>query len=129
MPKQEAAKKRQTWLDSSHVSASIACPSLLLTSNIENTRNQPIALEGELEGVYVSILIDSGASGNFISRKFLENSENMTKKLEKPQEISLADGSIKYCNRFTRKLSIKISDFSDRILSVSPLILESMMLY
>ena len=128
MPQQETSKKREKWLDSSHVSTYIACPSLLMTSKLENTRNQPIALEGELEGVYVSILIDSGASGNFISRRFIENSENMTRKLEKPQEISLADGSIKYCNRFTKKLSIKISK-SVTVLSVSPLILESMMLY
>ena len=61
-----------------------------------NDIKQCITLEGTLCGKDVSVLIDSGSSGNFVSKKFVSSNKLVCKQLAKPDRkvVRLANGSI-----------------------------------
>ena len=57
---------------------------------------QCITLEGTLCGKDVSVLIDSGSSGNFVSKKFVNSNKLVCTQLARPDRkvVRLANGSI-----------------------------------
>jgi len=78
-----------------------------------------IKLNGIVKGRAVVILIDSGATGNFIRSSFAE--ENRFKSSDLPQQsvVTLADGSQRTTGKLIAGASIRIGSYSDKLDLVS----------
>ncbi|KAG7674175.1 hypothetical protein KSW81_006007 [Nannochloris sp. 'desiccata'] len=81
-------------------------------------------LRGSVNGQVVTILIDSGAAGNFISQDFVETFGITTKKKD-PQnwtQALMADGTAYDLDKFVHRATIKIQNYRDSVsLDVVPL--------
>ncbi len=52
-----------------------------------------LAMQGTVAGIPATILIDGGAAGNFVSKKFVENNSLQTRRGNQLTSVTLADGS------------------------------------
>ena len=92
----------------------VTCPSIV-ASVTEYNKATPLVFEGELAKVWVKILLDSGASSNFISQEFLDQHQLSMKALPRIQTIFLADGSQNTCTTKTTSIKLQIGSFQDKI--------------
>ena len=60
--------------------------------------DQPIMLNGKLSRYAVSVMIDSGASGNFVSRQLVDTCGLRTARTSKGLTVTLADGNVRPCD-------------------------------
>ena len=82
---------------------------------------QLLAFKGVLAGLPVSVLLDTGASGSFVSRRFVESSGLGT--IAVPQVyVSLADGTGHDCVRVLPKVRLKVGSYREKVsLYVTPM--------
>ena len=57
-----------------------------------------LCILGELNGIEVTFLIDSGASECFLSTTFVEKNKIKTRKIKEKLNIQLADGTVRVSN-------------------------------
>jgi hypothetical protein len=58
-----------------------------------NLTGKEIAVQGYLFGNSCKVVIDSGADGIFVSKKFLDSLENQPARIRNGGQIELADGT------------------------------------
>jgi hypothetical protein len=63
----------------------------------------------------VTILIDSGSTGNFISNQLVDLQRINTQQANRPTEVTLADGSKQLTNRIARNVNVKIKGYEEQI--------------
>ena len=81
-----------------------------------------IKLRGTLCGQPAVCLVDSGASGNFVSSSFVTAHQLPSHSLEKRQPITLADGSQQAATCFLPSADLRLASYSDGVdLVVLPL--------
>ena len=115
MPKQSKVKKWHVAIGSLPTAqTSVTCPSIV-ASVTEYNKATPLVFEEELAKVWVKILLDSGASNNFISQKFLDQHQLPMKAIPRIQIIFLADGSQKTCTTKTTSIKLQIVSSQDKI--------------
>lgn len=85
-----------------------------LIQSVEDMKYQSlIKLHATIKGVSAVVLLDSGASGNFVDQSFVEKFNIKSEPLPVANRVTLADGSIYRCNRIARDVSITIQSYSD----------------
>jgi len=60
------------------------------------------------EGVIVKVLLDSGAMGMFVDKKFIEENSFKMEKLERPLEVKNMDGTSNSCRKITHKIECNV---------------------
>lgn len=77
-------------------------------NNIEESRKQLLRINGEIDGKSVWIMIDSGATENFISESFVEK-HKMNYQIVKNLPVQLADGHHKTINRMVKIQKLQLN--------------------
>jgi hypothetical protein len=81
-----------------------------------------LTVDGTIEGRRAHILIDSGASVDFVSENFVQRQQIATTKLHPPLRVNLADGTIRQCDRRILRAEMDVSDRKYEVnLTVLPL--------
>jgi predicted aspartyl protease len=78
-----------------------------------------LKLEGSIEGKSAIILLDSGATGEFISLSFVQEHSLKSSSLPQQDFVTLANGSEQEASSVVKSASISISSYSDSIDFVS----------
>ena len=78
-----------------------------------------LKLEGSIEGKSAIVLIDSGATGEFISSSFVTEHNIKSSPLPQQDFVTLANGSRQEAASIVKSASISISSYSDTIDFVS----------
>ena len=85
-----------------------------LIQSVEDERyHSLIKLQATIKGVTAVVLLDSGASGNFVDQSFVERFNIKSEPLPVANRVTLADGSIHRSNRIARDVSLTIQSYSD----------------
>jgi len=79
----------------------------------KNLEEQPILLEGRVFGRTAKFLVDSGASGNFVSLDFVRRHHLMDEPVKKARQVILADGKSYLCDRILRA-NLEIANYYDQ---------------
>ena len=81
-----------------------------------------ITFKGQINGIETTILIDSGATGDFVSKEFVEKVRIKTKATNKKYEVTLADGTPIVIEQEAKNVLLRIQDYHERVdLEVGPL--------
>lgn len=94
--------------------AQAAVPTVVAPINALATK-QPLILEGKICGVAARFLVDSGASGNFVSSDFAARHRLAVKDAGAHAQVSLADGSVATSSGLLRHVAVKIGRYYDRL--------------
>ena len=87
----------------------------------KNNAEEPILLEGCVQGTPARFLVDSGSTGNFIAKQFITEARLQTRGIE-PRVVTLADGTESHCGQRLQQAQIQISGWRERLdLDVTPL--------
>jgi hypothetical protein len=82
------------------------------TNQVEESAHyrSPIKLSATVEGIRAKILVDCGASGNFIDEVFVRQNRLTTEIINRGRlnEVTLADGSKKRISERIREVSIEV---------------------
>ena len=85
------------------------------------TETRLLFINIQINNVPTRALIDSGSSGNFISKKFIQKTSATIETKSNQQEIILADGSSHICN-YTALINLKYNDRTEQLcLVVAPI--------
>ena len=115
MPKQSKVGKHHVAVGSLPTAQTfVTCPSIVALVT-EYNKATWLVFEGELAKVWIKILLDSGASSNFISQEFLDQHQLPMKALPRIQTIFSGDGSQKTCTTKTTSIKLQIDSFQDKI--------------
>ena len=74
-----------------------------------------LCILGELNGIEVTFLIDSGASECFLSTEFVERNKIKTKKTKEKLQIQLADGTVRGSNLIVDQACVVFKDHAEFI--------------
>lgn len=74
-----------------------------------------IKLHGEINGVTATMLVDSGASDNFISSSFMNSNRIAATEAGSNNVVMLADGSRHTCNLLVRDAHVSVGQYQDRL--------------
>lgn len=70
--------------------------------------------QGKFQGHRCKILLDCGATGNFMSQDYVDKIKVETKTRKNKMTVKFADGNHQDVSRHTEALSFKIKDFTDK---------------
>ena len=73
-----------------------------------------LLLEANVKGRTATVLIDSGASGNFINRQLVEEAKILTAPSKVSRTITIADGRTQQINETAYRLLCKIGDYREK---------------
>src|SRR5262249_23252220 len=82
-----------------------------------------LRFQGQVKGHSISVLIDSGATGNYIRSSLVKGLKILTEPLEEPYDVNIADGTTYNVKRRAIKLPVNI-DGNDMKLSLNLLALK-----
>jgi hypothetical protein len=74
-----------------------------------------IKLRGSINGTDATMLVDSGASDNFISTAYIDNSNIQSTRSAKDNVVMLADGRQHVCNQVVKDALINVGAYSDKL--------------
>lgn len=92
-----------------------SAPKSLQLHHLTSLSSRLLKLAGTLHNHPVSILIDSGASSNFINSNFLHRHNLPSETSALTHQITLADGSHQLSNLITKRTPIQIGSYRDRL--------------
>ena len=69
---------------------------------------------GKVYGTKCRILMDSGATGNFISRNLVKKLGLKTRKKHENLTVKYADGNSEECSDYLQSIPFKIQNYNDR---------------
>ncbi len=82
----------------------------------ESDESTMILLQGNVNGYNARVLIDCGASHNFISENFVKCHDLPTNRIT-PVSVTVANGRTSYINQVFEGFELALDDFNDRIIS------------
>lgn len=86
---------------------------------ITHTNRNLLKLNGQVAGHQAVILLDSGATTQFVSSTFVSKGQLRTSTLPDPDTILLADGSMQTTSTIVKSAAIRIGSYADEIDFVS----------
>jgi hypothetical protein len=103
-----------------HVDQSLSSTHYAQESNqvgMSSTRQQLITVSGTVEGVAATMLVDCGASGNFIDEEFITQHGIATEKLDSKETsiVRLANGTIVNIDRKVKDASVSCGPYASRL--------------
>ena len=72
-----------------------------------------LCIEGEVNGIPVKFLVDSGASGNFISEHVVSEHDLRTVRSHEKMQVHLADGSMRASNRIVQGAQVMYEEHAE----------------
>ena len=87
----------------------------LVINQLTNPTRSLLKLEGSIEGNTAVILVDSGATGEFISSSFVTEHSIKSSPLPQQDFVTLENGSKQEAVSIVKSASISISSYSDTI--------------
>ena len=79
------------------------------------TDNVLLCIVGEVNGIEVTFLIDSGASECFLSTEFVEKNKIKTRKTKETLNIQLADGTVRVSNLIVEQACVAYNEHAEFI--------------
>lgn len=83
--------------------------------SVNGSKADLLTFKGTINGAVATILIDSGASHDYLSSTFVAKHQIPTVEQKGNTTVSLADGSLKISNQTTEKLELRIQTFTDKV--------------
>jgi hypothetical protein len=101
-------KKFSSAYESNHVTTD-SCKPICVS-------HQPlIKLNGKINNISATFLVDCGSSGNFISSSFIEKHKLDVSSLDEVQSVILADGTVQSSAKRTQDVKVVIGEYEDEL--------------
>ncbi|MEI7578386.1 MAG: retropepsin-like aspartic protease, partial [Armatimonadota bacterium] len=114
MPSQEAKKLSAASVDESSVTAADALGAIQDDASVRNeARMPPLMYQGTFQGHDIMIMVDSGASGDYISADWVDRHKIQVQGT--PTAIQVADGSVTHTLGHTKPGTMRIDGYQTAI--------------
>jgi Reverse transcriptase (RNA-dependent DNA polymerase)/RNase H-like domain found in reverse transcriptase/Integrase zinc binding domain/Retroviral aspartyl protease/Chromo (CHRromatin Organisation MOdifier) domain len=84
-------------------------------NSVDNSSHRFVTFTGVVNGHKAVILIDSGASDNFISKSFIKDTSIKSETTKLKTEVTLADGSGYNIDKIVRNVDLTIGEYVDKL--------------